>query len=93
MAEVYDTTRFGELYYAARTPPVLNLGLAARYISSLLTSHSIPFAMIGGWAIYLRGSGRRTQDVDVAVATSMEQLKQVLLAQSRYSSRFAIFDT
>lgn len=83
MAELYDTSRFGELYYASRSPPVLNLGLAARYISDVLASYRIPFAMIGGWAIYLRGSGRQTQDVDVAVATSMEYLQQVLLAHSR----------
>ena len=83
MAEVYDTTRFDQLYYASRSPTTVNLGLAARYMSSVFTAHHIDYAIIGGWAVYLRGSGRQTQDVDVTVATTMALLKQTLLSKSR----------
>ncbi|KAI6336143.1 hypothetical protein MCOR29_000304 [Pyricularia oryzae] len=34
-AEIYDTDRFGELYYASRDIPTQNLGLAGRYLTSV----------------------------------------------------------
>ena len=83
-AEIYDTDRFAELYYGSRNPPTPNLGLAARYLISLFQRWSIPFAFLGGWAVYLRGGWRQTQDVDVAVACSMEDLKTVMMLEPRY---------
>lgn len=84
MAEIYDTDRFAELYYPSNTADLLQLGLAARFIASLFEAHQITYAFIGGWAVYLRGGRRRTQDIDITVATTMDNLKQILTAQSRY---------
>jgi hypothetical protein len=84
MAEIYDTDRFAELYYPSNSADLLQLGLAARFIASLFEAHQITYAFIGGWAVYLRGGRRRTQDIDITVATSMDHLKQILTAQSRY---------
>ena len=33
-AEIYDTDRFGELYYGSREPDQRHLGLAARFMIS-----------------------------------------------------------
>ena len=82
-AEVYDTTRFGELYYGSREPQINELGLAARFMIQVFEYYRIPFAFFGGWAMYMRGSPRQTQDVDIAVGTTMEYLKAILLQCSR----------
>lgn len=84
MAEIYNTDRFAELYYPSNTADLLHLGLAARFIAGLFEANQVTYAFIGGWAVYLRGGRRRTQDIDITVATSMDNLKQVLTAQSRY---------
>ncbi|KAH8745934.1 hypothetical protein BGZ57DRAFT_836685 [Hyaloscypha finlandica] len=84
-AEVYDTTRFGELYYGSREPQINELGLAARFLIQVFEYYRIPFAFFGGWAMYMRGSPRQTQDVDIAVGTTMEYLKAILLQCSRLS--------
>lgn len=84
MAEIYNTDRFAELYYPSNTADLLQLGLAARFVAMLFESHRVTYAFIGGWAVYLRGGRRRTQDIDITVATTMDHLKQILMAQSRY---------
>jgi hypothetical protein len=83
LAEVYDTTRFGELYYGSRAPEINDLCLAARFMIQIFEYYRIPFAFLGGWAMYVRGSPRRTQDVDIAVGTTVEYLKAILLQISR----------
>jgi hypothetical protein len=82
-AEVYDTTRFGELYYGSRQPRVHDLCLAATFLIQIFERAGIPFAFLGGWAMYMRGSPRQTQDVDIAVGTTMENLTTLLLQCSR----------
>ncbi|KAJ6135771.1 hypothetical protein N7512_000931 [Penicillium capsulatum] len=83
MAEVYNTDRFAELYYTSNTADLLQLGLAARFVAMLFEAHHVTYAFIGGWAVYLRGGRRRTQDIDITVATSMDHLKEILMAQPR----------
>ncbi|KAH8907489.1 hypothetical protein BR93DRAFT_877746 [Coniochaeta sp. PMI_546] len=83
LAEIYDTKRFGQLLHGSFDPPMQNLGLAARYIVSLFRRHGIPFAFLGGWAIYLRGGLRTNQDVDVTVAGNMDGLKAIMLQEQR----------
>ena len=82
-AEIYDIDRFGELYYGSREPDQRNLGLAARFMISLFRRHNITFALLGGWAILLRGGTRSTQDVDFTVATTMDLLKEAMLPEQR----------
>ncbi|KAH8723982.1 hypothetical protein GQ44DRAFT_773561 [Phaeosphaeriaceae sp. PMI808] len=83
MAEVYDTTRFGQLYYASRQPSSDQLGLAAIHVTASLNQYSLPNAIIGGWAVFLRGGARQTLDVDLTVSTTMPYLKSVLLLDRR----------
>ncbi|KAM3522626.1 hypothetical protein NHJ13051_005569 [Beauveria bassiana] len=82
-AEVYNTTQFEELYKGSLSPAMENLALASRFLLRLFQQHKIPSAFLGGWAVYLRGGPRMTQDVDIAVATSMSRLKTVLLGEER----------
>lgn len=82
-AEIYDTDRFGELYYGSREPDQRNLGLAARFMISLFERHNITFALLGGWAVFLRGNTRTTEDVDFTVATTMDLLKAAMLPEPR----------
>lgn len=83
MAELYDTDRFAELYDASLEPGTENLGLAARFFVSFFQNHGISYAFLGGWAVYLRGGWRRTQDVDICVNITMEHLKTLLCRESR----------
>lgn len=85
-AEVYDTDRFGTLYHGSRNPPMANLGLAAAYMISLFRLHNISFAFVGGWAIFLRGGQRSTQDIDLAVAGNMDDVKAIMLQEQRYAA-------
>ncbi|KAI6285737.1 hypothetical protein MCOR31_011916 [Pyricularia oryzae] len=85
-AEIYDTDRFGELYYASRDIPTQNLGLAGRYLTSVFKKYEIQFAFLGGWAMYLRGSRRTTEDLDLTINYSIEDLKQILLPEPRQVS-------
>jgi hypothetical protein len=82
-AEVYDTNRFSQLYHASRRPSPEHLGLAADFLFSLFDRHSILFAFLGGWAVYLRGGSRRTEDVDVSVDTDMDGLTAILMPEER----------
>ncbi|CAK7227936.1 hypothetical protein SCUCBS95973_006712 [Sporothrix curviconia] len=82
-AEIYDTDRFAELYRVSQDPPLASLGLAARFLVSFFQTNGIAFAFLGGWAVYLRGGWRRTQDVDICVNTTMEHLKSLLLRERR----------
>jgi hypothetical protein len=84
MAELYDTTRFGQLYYASRQPTSNHLFLAANHLARICQNANIPHAFLGGWTVRLRGGSRETQDVDITVATTMELFKKTLLQMPRY---------
>ncbi|KAF2691387.1 hypothetical protein K458DRAFT_353109 [Lentithecium fluviatile CBS 122367] len=56
---------------------------AADFVSQVFRANNIPFALMGGFALKLRGSNRDTHDVDVAVGCTMQRLIEVLSAQSR----------
>ncbi|EFX05782.1 hypothetical protein CMQ_3851 [Grosmannia clavigera kw1407] len=83
MAEVYNTDRFGVLYAESRYPPVANLGLAACFLCTFFQYHAIPFSFLGGWAVYLRGGGRTTTDIDVTVDSAMNVLERALQTEHR----------
>jgi hypothetical protein len=56
---------------------------AADYVSQLLSDKSIPFAIMGGFSLALRGHQRQTQDVDIAIGCNMGQLIQAIAGQQR----------
>lgn len=84
MAEIYNTDRFAELYYPSNTAEIMQLGLAGRFIATLFEERQITYAFIGGWAVYLRGGSRTTRDIDISVTCTMDHLREILMAQSRY---------
>jgi len=84
MAEIYDTDRFGELYYASRQLTQNHLFLAAVHLAQICQSANIVYAFLGGWTVRLRGGSRETQDVDITVGTTMELFKKALLQMPRY---------
>lgn len=84
-AEIYDTPRFEQLYYSSRRPPVENLGLAAKFFVEIPHTGQFPMAFFGGWAMYLRGSSRQTEEIDVAVNATMNYVKAILLRCARYT--------
>ncbi|KAF2818210.1 hypothetical protein CC86DRAFT_169784 [Ophiobolus disseminans] len=83
MAEIYDTDRFGVLYYASRQPTSTHLLLAANHLAQVCESAGISHAFLGGWTVRLRGGTRETQDVDITVATTMELFKKATLQMPR----------
>ncbi|WEW55166.1 hypothetical protein PRK78_000595 [Emydomyces testavorans] len=56
---------------------------AADFISQLLRGRNIPFAIMGGFSLGLRGSQRQTHDVDIATGCNMGQLIQAIAGQQR----------
>ncbi|OTA06540.1 hypothetical protein A9Z42_0072990 [Trichoderma parareesei] len=68
--------------------------MAASALSAVLTNHHVEHAFIGGFAVQIIGSLRRTEDIDVQIGltdgTSREQVVQHLLAAD---SRFSVRDT
>lgn len=59
-AEEYDTDRFAELYSAATGSSINDLAQATSFLMTVFRQASLPFAFLGGWAVYLRGSQRTT---------------------------------
>jgi hypothetical protein len=67
MAEIYNTDRFGQLYYASRKPTSTHLFLAANHLAQICQNAGIPHAFLGGWTVRLRGGSRETQDLDTVL--------------------------
>lgn len=61
----------------------IHLLSAAVYMSRLLTRRGIPFAIMGGFSLKLRGCQRATQDVDIATECNMGQLIQAIAGRKR----------
>lgn len=71
------------LIIAANRALTSQLLAAADLVSQVFQANDIPYALMGGLALKLRGSTRDTQDVDVAVECTMQRLIEVLSTQSR----------
>ncbi|KAF2724656.1 hypothetical protein K431DRAFT_343586 [Polychaeton citri CBS 116435] len=83
MAEVYNAEQLMQLNHAAVPPETVQLGLAAQFMSQLLGLYQVPCVMMGSWATYLRGNIRRDYDVEIAVSTSMDNLRHILVHNPR----------
>lgn len=64
--------------------------MAAAAMSSILTTHHIEHAFIGGFAVHILGSSRYTEDIDIEIdineSASRQQIIQYLItADSRFS--------
>ncbi|KAE9363251.1 hypothetical protein N431DRAFT_450043 [Stipitochalara longipes BDJ] len=63
-----------------------NLTAATDYVTQIFRANGIPYALMGGFALKLRGNTRNTYDVDLAVGCDMSQLIAVLASQNRLLS-------
>ena len=64
-------------------PPLRNQMVAAIFVSSLFKSRNIKYAIMGGFAMILRGSTRSTPAIDMIVETTMQQLWRILEPEER----------
>jgi len=56
---------------------------ATDHVVQRLVAHGIPYAIMGGFSLRLRGCPRLTVDVDFAVEANMLQLRTALAGDSR----------
>ncbi len=65
------------------TPEQQRRGL--QVVADIFNAAGLPYALMGGMNFYLRGSGRTTQDVDLAVsgAVQLEAILNLLNNESR----------
>jgi hypothetical protein len=59
--------------------------IALQIVADIFNSHQLSYGLMGGMNFFLRGSGRTTQDVDLAVtrAQSLEATLNLLNGDSR----------
>jgi hypothetical protein len=81
MAQVRIGDELDTLRTESRNPPVENLGLAAKYMHSILQRLGIKFAFFGGWAVYLRGGPRKAQGLDIVISTAGDMQKYLDLQE------------
>ncbi|AEO66318.1 uncharacterized protein THITE_110755 [Thermothielavioides terrestris NRRL 8126] len=60
-----------------------HLVFAMDYIVEKLRAHGVPYALMGGFSLRLRGNPRQTVDVDLAVGGNMLQLRTALAGDPR----------
>lgn len=65
-------------------PPNENLTSAALYVATILRAKSISYALMGGYNLKLRGSPRRTRDIDMCLQAPMKTVWDVVTPASRY---------
>ena len=83
MAETYDTMQQQAYQAQAQAAETRSLRAAALYLSNHFRARHITIAIMGGFSVVLRGSIRRTHDIDIAVASSMGAVRQALQGEDR----------
>ncbi|CZR54900.1 uncharacterized protein PAC_04785 [Phialocephala subalpina] len=81
--QTYTTQQGFELAIASAVATRPHLDLAAEFLVLVFSANNVPYAFMGGYSLALRGSPRGTHDVDLTVGCAMDQLVQVVKAQSR----------
>ncbi|KAH7395256.1 hypothetical protein DE146DRAFT_659654 [Phaeosphaeria sp. MPI-PUGE-AT-0046c] len=77
----YTPEQMCTLTIAANRAVTSQLLAAAELMAQVFQANDIPYALMGGFALKLRGSTRDTYDVDVAVDCTMQRLIEVLSTQ------------
>ncbi len=62
---------------------------ALQIVADIFNAHGLPYGLMGGMNFYLRGSGRTTDDVDLAVTgtQSLQSTLDLLNDDERYDGR------
>ncbi len=83
IANSYKRGELSELDEDSKGATDYHLVDAADHVVQILDAHGIPYAIMGGFSLRLRGSPRVTFDLDLAVAASMLQLRTAFAGDSR----------
>ena len=67
-------------------PPQKNQLAAAEFLASILRPAHVSYAIMGGFALVLRGSGRPTRDIDIVVDSAPLGIWSIIETQKRYIS-------
>ena len=74
----------------APSPPLTRIQAALLRASSELTKLNLPFALVGGLAVSLRGEPRFTRDIDLAVSVASDRdTESIILALQ--AKRYRVF--
>lgn len=68
--QVYSVVDLDEFEEEAESADAQHQTAALKIIASILNNAGVTYGLMGGMNFYLRGSGRTTQDVDLAVGRS-----------------------
>lgn len=79
-AGTYSVAENEAMLAQSKTATNNHLVAAADYITRLFEANEVPFAIMGGFSMNIRGSIRETYDVDVAVGCDMNKLLAVVSA-------------
>lgn len=80
---MYTPDEFDKIMSQSRRATEDYMLRAANFIVDRLNRRNIPHAVMGGFSFVLRGSPRRTADVDFAVGCGMEMVRTVLGSEAR----------
>jgi hypothetical protein len=83
MAATYDTIQMQVLAAQAMVAGPGSLRAAALYLTTRFREAHIVMAIMGGYSVIIRGSSRRTHDVDIAIGSNMGALRQALVGGQR----------
>lgn len=79
----YNAEQGFQLSALAHEARIGNLIAAADHIIEIFQAFGIPYSLMGGFSLNMRGSQRNTYDVDVAIGCEMVQLIEALKTQPR----------
>lgn len=91
MAATYNLVEYDsdeERHLHPEGPDVLNLISAAGFLAGLFRRFDLPYAILGGFALLLRGSDRPTWDVDMVVQASMQDIWRAIENETRSAALF-----
>ena len=83
MATTYDTLQMQVHAAQATLAGSRSLRAAAFYLTTRFREAHIVTAIMGGYSVVIRGSPRRTHDVDIAISSSMNGVRQALIGEQR----------
>jgi hypothetical protein len=84
--QVYSVNDLDDYEEEAETADAQHQTAALKIIATILNNARVTYGLMGGMNFYLRGSGRTTQDVDLAVSrsTSLSSVLDLLNNESSY---------
>jgi hypothetical protein len=79
----YDMDDLDDLEEEAARASSANFIAARDYVLSLLGGNGVQGALLGGYSLSLRGSPRKTYDIDVAVEATMRDVQRIVRDEQR----------